>query len=105
MLHAALKITWPAISEVSDAGAPQDIQKKIAHIACNIQGVQDIHRVRTRYISTSILVDMHIVVDGSISVREGHAIADEVEAQIINGLPIVLGAEIHVDPMDLKGAS
>jgi cation diffusion facilitator family transporter len=105
VLHAALKITWPAISELIDAGAPRDIQKKIAYIACNIQGVQDIHKIRTRYISTSILVDMHIVVDGSISVRDGHAIADEVEAQIINGIPIVLGAVIHVDPMDLKGVA
>ncbi|MCP4624285.1 MAG: cation transporter [bacterium] len=104
VLHAALKIIWPGISELIDAGAPQDIQKKIAHIACNIQGVQDIHKIRTRYISTSILVDMHIVVDGSISVREGHAIAEEVEVQIINGIPIVLGAVIHVDPLDLTGA-
>jgi cation diffusion facilitator family transporter len=104
VLHAALKITWPAISELIDAGAPRDIQKRIADIACNIQGVYDIHKVRTRYISTSILVDMHIVVDGSISVREGHMIADEVEAQIINGIPIVLDAVIHVEPMDLKRA-
>ena len=100
VLHAALKVIWPGISELIDAGAPHDIQKKIADIACNIQGVEDIHKVRTRYISTSILVDMHIVVDGSISVREGHAIADEVETQIINELPIVLDAVIHVDPMD-----
>ena len=104
VLHAALKVTWPGLSELVDAGAPHDIQKRIADIACNIQGVYDIHKVRTRYISTSILVDMHIVVDGSISVREGHMIADEVEAQIINGIPIVLGAVIHVEPMDLEGA-
>ena len=101
ILHAAMKIIWPGISELIDAGAPTDIQNKIADIACKIQGVLDIHKVRTRYISTSILVDMHIVVDGSISVREGHAIADEVETQIINGIPNVLDAVIHVDPMDI----
>ena len=101
VLHAAMKIIWPGISELMDAGAPQDIQKKIEDIACQIEGVQDIHKIRTRYISTSILVDMHIVVDGSISVREGHKIADEVEAHIIKGIPVVLGAVIHVDPTEL----
>jgi divalent metal cation (Fe/Co/Zn/Cd) transporter len=43
---------------------------------------------------------MHIVVDGSITVREGHAIADEVENRIIQSIPNVLGVVIHVDPPD-----
>jgi cation diffusion facilitator family transporter len=103
VMHAALKITWPGISELIDAGAPQDIQKKIIEIACNNPGVHEVHKVRTRYISTSILVDMHIVVDGSISVREGHAIADEVEDLIIDGISNVLGVVIHVDPPDVVG--
>jgi cation diffusion facilitator family transporter len=98
ILHAALKIVWPGISELIDAGAPQDIQKKISYAARSNPGVQEVHKVRTRYISSSILVDMHIVVDGSISVRAGHAIADEVENQIIECIPNVLGVTIHVDP-------
>ena len=100
VMHAAMKIIWPGVSELIDAGAPKDIQKKIADIACNNQGVQEAHKVRTRYISTSILVDMHIVVDGSISVRDGHAIADAVEYKIIDSIPNVLDVVVHVDPSD-----
>lgn len=103
IMHAAMKIIWPGISELIDAGAPRDIHKKITDIACNDPGVQEVHKVRTRYISTSIQVDMHIVVDGSISVREGHAIADEVENRIIDGIPNVLDVVIHVDPPDIAG--
>jgi cation diffusion facilitator family transporter len=103
VMYASLKIIWPGISEMVDAAAPRDIQKKIVKIACNNPGVHEVHKVRTRYISTSILVDMHIVVDGSISVREGHAIADEVENQIINSISNVLGVVIHVDPSDVVG--
>lgn len=105
ILHAALKIIWPGISELIDAGAPRDIQKKITAIACNNQGVQEVHKVRTRYISTSILVDMHIVVDGSISVRDGHTIADEVENKIIDSIANILGVVIHVDPSDAEQRS
>ncbi len=105
ILHAAMKIIWPGISELIDAGAPRDIQKKITAIACDNQGVQEVHKVRTRYISTSILVDMHIVVDGSISVRDGHTIADEVENKIIDSISNILGVVIHVDPSDAEQRS
>ena len=102
VLHAALKIIWPGISELIDAGAPTGIQKKIRDIACDNHGVIDVHKVRTRYISTSILVDMHIVVDGTISVREGHTIADAVENTIISNIPYVLDVVVHVDPMEME---
>ncbi len=98
ILHAAFKIIWPGISELIDAGAPEDIQKEIADIARGTHGVLDVHKVRTRYISTSILVDMHIVVNGAITVRAGHAIADEVENLIVRRIPDVLAVVIHIEP-------
>jgi cation diffusion facilitator family transporter len=101
ILHAALKIIWPAISELIDAGAPKDIQEKIADIACNTSGVREIHAVRTRYISSSIQIDMHIVVDGSISVYEGHQIADNVESKLISRIPDILDVIVHVDPIEV----
>jgi cation diffusion facilitator family transporter len=98
IMHSAVKIIWPGISELIDVGAPEQIKAKIKNIACINENVQEIHAVRTRYISSGIQVDMHIVVDGSISVREGHDIADEVEKRIIEGIPEVLDVIIHVDP-------
>jgi cation diffusion facilitator family transporter len=98
IMHSAVKIIWPGISELIDVGAPEQIKAKIKNIACMNENVQEIHAVRTRYISSGIQVDMHIVVDGSISVREGHDIADEVEKRIIEGIPEVLDVIIHVDP-------
>ncbi|MGD8264357.1 MAG: cation diffusion facilitator family transporter [Desulfobacterales bacterium] len=98
ILHAAMKIIWPGISELIDAGAPGEVRKKILKIAGKCDGVHEIHKVRTRFISTAIQVDMHIVVDRSISVQEGHCIADDVKDQIISGIPDVLDVVVHVDP-------
>jgi cation diffusion facilitator family transporter len=103
ILHAALKIIWPAIRELVDTGASEEVQKKIVAISCSHQEVLEIHKVRTRYVSSSIQVDMHIVVDGSITVREGHAIADEVESHIMAEIPEILDIVIHVDPPDAAG--
>jgi divalent metal cation (Fe/Co/Zn/Cd) transporter len=93
-----MKIIWPAISELIDAGAPEETQKTIAEIACRTDGVREVHAIRSRYISTSIQIDLHIVVDGEISVREGHTIADNVENGIISRIPEVLEVVVHVDP-------
>ena len=101
ILHAALKIIWPAIRELIDAGAPEEVQKKIADITCRTEGVHSVHGIRSRFISSSIQIDLHIVVDGEISVREGHTIADAVENNIIAGIPDVLGVVVHVDPTSI----
>jgi cation diffusion facilitator family transporter len=98
ILHSAIKIIWPGISELIDVGAPEEIKAKIKNIACMNEAVLEVHAVRTRYISSGIQVDMHIVIDGSISVREGHRIAEEAETRIIEGIPEVLDVVIHVDP-------
>ena len=98
IFHAATKIIWPAVSELIDAGAPEEIKKRITEIAYNTSGVQNVHAVRSRYISSSIQIDMHIVVDANISVREGHTIAEDVENSIIAGIPEVLEVVVHVEP-------
>jgi cation diffusion facilitator family transporter len=98
ILHASIKIIWPGLGELIDVGAPTETRKMIQDIARKNTGVLQVHDIRTRYISTSIQVDLHIVVKGSITVREGHDIADDVRASIIDAIPEVLDVIVHVDP-------
>jgi cation diffusion facilitator family transporter len=98
IIHASLKIIWPTLSELTDAGVPAETRKKIREIAHKNDKVQQVHDIRTRYISTSIQVDLHIVVQGSLTVRQGHAIADDVKYRIIAEIPEILDVVVHVDP-------
>ena len=98
ILHASIKIIWPSLGELIDAGAPMETQKRIREIALRNKDVLQVHDIRTRFISTSVLVDLHIVVEGSISVREGHHIADDVRDRITGEIPEVLDVIVHVDP-------
>jgi len=98
ILHAAVKIIWPGISELIDVGAPQEIQANIQACALKSKGGFEAHAIRTLYISKSIQVDLHIVVDGSMTVREGHAIADDVRDCIIGDITDVVDVVVHVDP-------
>ena len=98
ILHASIKIIWPGLGELIDVGAPTDTCKMIRDIALKNDGVLQVHDIRTRFISSSIQVDLHIVVDGLITVRQGHDIADDVKARILDTIPEVLDVIVHVDP-------
>jgi cation diffusion facilitator family transporter len=101
ILHAAFKIIWPGLSELIDAGVPADTQQRIQEIASSNAGVQQVHAIRSRHVSSSIFVDLHIVVDGNMTVREGHRIADDVENKIAREVPDVLDVVVHVDPPEV----
>lgn len=98
ILHAAFKITWPSLKELIDVGAPAEVRRRIRSIACAAPGVLQVHEIRTRYIGTSIQTDLHVIVDGGLTVREGHDIARDVEARLIHEIDEVVDVVVHVEP-------
>jgi cation diffusion facilitator family transporter len=98
ILHAAYKITWPSLKELIDVGAPAETRRRIRDIACANPGVLQVHDIRTRFIGTSIQADLHIVVNGGLTVREGHDIARDVEARLIRDMDEVVDVVVHVEP-------
>jgi cation diffusion facilitator family transporter len=61
--------------------------------------VAGFHKLRTRYSGSQSYVDLHLVMDRSISLEQAHQICDQVEADIRNRLG---GASvtIHLEPCD-----
>jgi cation diffusion facilitator family transporter len=98
ILHAAFKITWPSLKQLIDAGAPAEVRRRIRDIACASRGVMQVHDIRTRYIGTSIQVDLHIIVEGGLTVRQGHDIARDVEARLTREIEEVVDVVVHVEP-------
>ncbi|MGE5257312.1 MAG: cation diffusion facilitator family transporter [Hyphomicrobiales bacterium] len=98
ILHAAYKITWPSLKELIDVGAPAETRRRIRDIACANPDVLQVHDIRTRFIGTSIQADLHIVVNGGLTVREGHDIAKDVEARLIRDMDEVVDVVVHVEP-------
>jgi cation diffusion facilitator family transporter len=101
----ALNILWSgwvmireSVSSLMDASAPPDVLDKIAKtIASHSEGAQEAHDVRTRQVGSVTFIDFHLVVNGTMSVAESHAICDRIEAalrQEIEGARVT----IHVEP-------
>jgi divalent metal cation (Fe/Co/Zn/Cd) transporter len=58
----------------------------------------EIHDLRVRTSGGLHQIEIHIVVDASLTVKEGHGIAKEVEVCLINDIDDVGRAIVHVDP-------
>ena len=101
ILHAAFKIIWPGLRELVDAGAPEEICREIIALAHGNTHVKQVHGIRTRYVSTRILVDLHVVVDGSLSVKVGHDIAEDVKERILQNGPEVIDVVVHIEPEEV----
>lgn len=82
LLHAAWGIVRPALDELTDRAAPKDDVEELKALAHGVPGALDIHRLRTRSMGGKLVVDLHVCVDPSMTVREGHAIAHAVSAKL-----------------------
>ena len=98
ILHTAFKILSPRVAEIVESGAPRNIRQRIDGIAHTVDGVQDVHGLRSRYISSQLHVDLHVLVDPDMSVKAAHDIATEVSRRIIRDAPHVFDVVVHIEP-------
>ena len=97
ILYSAFKVCSPALGSLVDAGASEEITQRLYELAVTVKGVKGIHRLRTRY-HGGLFVDMHLHVDGQLTVNEGHDIALAVEELLLKEGPHIVEVLIHVDP-------
>jgi cation diffusion facilitator family transporter len=99
-----LKISWnitaPCLSELSDTCAPRKYYEKIKSIAMDIKGVQAVHAIRTRKFGSGLHIDLHIMVDGEMTVQKGHEISEIVKNVLFEKIPEILDVVIHLEPYE-----
>lgn len=97
----AYRILRPAIDEVMDAAPSSEFEHAIRKVAQGVEGVVALEKCLIRKMGLSYYVDLHVTVDGKISVREGHDIARRVKTAIRTAHPSVAEVLIHIEPSDL----
>ncbi len=98
IIKVAWDITYPALKELTDAGAGEKEHADIIQIALSVEGVRTAHAVRTRRIGQTLHVDMHIEVDADMSVYDGHEIATVVKLKLLKEGPDVADVVVHIEP-------
>ncbi len=98
ILKVGIDLAWGAIKQVVDTAPDRKVLNQLVAIAGKVEGVWQVHDLRARYSGSQIFVEMHIVVDPELTVREGHKIAATVKYYLINEIADVTRVIIHVDP-------
>lgn len=89
----------PAINEIMDAAPSNEIVEQVRKVAIAVEGVVDIDQCRVRKMGLEFYVDLHVGVDGAISVVEGHRISHRVKDAVRESNPAITDVLVHIEPV------
>jgi len=93
-----IRLLRPALYEILDTAPQGAIIDRVRESAASVSGVVRIDKNFVRKMGLSFYVDLHVEVDGAISVREGHHIAHAVKRAIQESDPRIADVLVHIEP-------
>jgi len=104
--YNGLLIFWPSLSDLMDTAPPRNILERVRAASLEVLGVTETEQCRVRKMGLEYYVDLHVKVDGKISVTAGHEIAHRVKDSVRLAVPEVADVLVHIEPcrkLELKG--
>ncbi len=98
VFYIAIKMAIPALNELADASLPGETESRIKDILGSVDGIKNVHELKTRRNGNDIIIDAHIVVDPEMSVREAHSITVKAETALRQALGQSTQISLHVEP-------
>lgn len=98
ILKAACDIFKDAIDKMVDRSCDDLTQQQLLECVAQQPGVLGVDVIRTRVFGNKIYVDVEICADGTITLSESHAVAEQVHAAIETQFPKVKHIMVHVNP-------
>src|SRR5216110_1459938 len=92
------RLLRPALFEIMDTAPRGKIVRSIRRAARSVPGVIEVEKCRARKMGLDFYVDLHVGVDGSISVHEGHEIAHQVKRAIQQSDSRIADVLVHIEP-------
>lgn len=93
-----LRFGWDALNDLMDRAADAQTVEAIRATMLGTPGVRGLHDLRTRKMGDQVLVDVHLEIDATLTVAQGHAIAVEARRRTLENHH-VLNVMTHVDPV------
>jgi ferrous-iron efflux pump FieF len=103
IIYSAVRLATLSITQLMDRELPDDERERIRAIAQSHPAVVAAHDLRTRLAGPTAFIQIHIEMDGALSLTRAHEISDEVEANLRSAYPhseII----IHQDPEGVEEA-
>jgi cation diffusion facilitator family transporter len=87
-----------ALRDVLDISAPPALLSKVRGLACAVPGVIDVEKCRIRASGLVYFIDLHVIVDGGLTVHQGHEISHRVKDVLVGGNMGIQDVTIHIEP-------
>ena len=98
IIKLAVGIIYKNISELIDTGITEKEYQQISDVISKIECVKGFHKVRSRKLGSSIYLDLHLEVDGDLSVTRGHDISEEVKSTLLKSNSKIIDVMVHLEP-------
>lgn len=100
ILYNAVGILRPALAEVMDTAPGEHIVREVTTIAESVPEVKAIEKCYVRKMGFDYFVDIHVEVDGDLTVREGHVISGKVKDVLKKSKLRISNALVHIEPYE-----
>lgn len=95
----AAKILSDAIGQLMEKSLPRDMEQRICEIVYEEEGTSDIHHLRTRKIGSQISIELHVRMNGSLTLREVHGKSIAIEKRLRAAFGDSTYINLHVEPL------
>ena len=85
-------------AELLDASPAPQLEELVRSAASAIPRVIGLEKCHVRKVGFRYYIDLHVVVDGALTVRQGHNIAHDVEDSVLDKVPQIAEVLVHIEP-------
>jgi cation diffusion facilitator family transporter len=97
-VHGALPGS-DVVVHVEPAGAEAVLRERVSESAMSVLRVREIHNLSVIELPDGVHVSLHLKLPGDLHLDEAHAIAEQVERAIVDGVPEVVDVQSHLEPL------
>ena len=101
IVKVSLELLRVGIGDLMEQSLPDEVETEILRLAASVPGVSDPHELRTRRIGNHYAIELHILMDGDLPLRDAHEKASQVEELLRSHYGEETHIAVHVEPKDL----
>lgn len=100
IIVVAVKMVVPALAELTETSLPEETERQILDIASSVEGVNDVHDLKSRQCGHYCIADFHLVVDPQMNIIKAHDITVCIEERLRNEFGSEMIINIHIEPSE-----
>ena len=97
-MKVAVGLLIPCVDELLEKSLPAELEDKMRETILSFPGVSSPHNLRTRRIGSYCAIEVHVRMDGKISLEEAHRTATAIEDKLREQFGKGTLVSIHVEP-------